>query len=170
VGRVVKTLVLLMLSVLLMIIPLFEGIGVNMQRHYMKKQLRENKLSSLTLDTLMISKQLQVELKIKKAGDEFDFLNNRYDLVTITELDNGKVQLIAVQDKFEKELLIALSKQMENPNSDDSKISILNCKWYYEESAKLYIGFKGNSTVWCNPWEYISIGFYHSIFRPPIFG
>jgi len=141
-----------------------------MQRHYMKKQLRENKLSSLTLDTLMISKQLQVELKIKKAGDEFDFLNNRYDLVTITELDNGKVQLIAVQDKFEKELLIALSKQMENPNSDDSKISILNCKWYYEDSALLFTGFNENTTLWYNSVESISIGYYHSIFRPPIFG
>ena len=153
-----------------MILPLFEGIGVNIQRHYMKKQLRENKLSSPTLDTLIISKELQAELMIKKAGDEFDYLNNRYDLVTISELDNGKVQLIVVQDKFEKQLLIELSKQMENPNSADSKISILKCKWYYEVSAKLFKGLKGNSTVLCNQLESISIGFYDSIFKPPIFG
>lgn len=159
-----------MLSVLLIILPLFEGIGVNIQRHYMKKQLRENKLSSLTLDTLIISKKLQTELMIKKAGDEFDFLNNRYDLVKISELNSGKVQLIVVQDKFEKQLLIELSKQMENPNSADSKISILKCKWYYEDSNKFFTGFRGNTTVWCNSLESISIGFYHSIFRPPIFG
>ena len=153
-----------------MLLPLFEGVGVNMQRHFMKKQLRENKLSSLHLDTLVITKSLQAELSIYKIADEFDYLNNRYDVVKIIELESDLVQLIVVQDKFEKQLLISLSKQMDNPNAPNSKISVLKCKWFFEnQEGYLKTEIESNNHI-----VYSQLGIYadyhSSIFRPPIFG
>lgn len=155
---------------LLMLLPLFEGVGVNVQRHYMKKQLRENKLSNLQLDTLYISKGLQAELNIFNVADEFDYLNNRYDVFEIHELESDLVQIIVVQDKFEKQLLISLSKQMENPNAPHSKNSILKCKWFIE-NLEINSQLKIEPNIFrVNSKKVFPIDYQWAIFRPPIFG
>ena len=164
-----KTL-LILVSMLLMLLPLFEGVGVNVQRHYMKKQLRENKLSKIQLDTLLISKDIQAELNIYHLADEFDYLNNRYDVVEVNDIESDLVRVIVVQDKFEKQLLISLSKQMENPNAPYSKISVLKCKWFFEnhEIKTKTENEPNNYSVYS---QFVNPTDYHlSIFRPPILG
>lgn len=154
---------------LLMLLPLFEGLGVNMQRHFMKKQLRENQISNLNLDTLVISKSLQAELNIYKIADEFDYLNNRYDVVEIKEIESDLVQVVVVQDKFEKQLLISLSKQMDHPNTPYSKISILKCKWFLEnQEGYLQAEIEPNNYIVYSQFV-IPTDYYSSIFKPPIF-
>ena len=155
---------------LLMLLPLFEGVGVNMQRHFMKKQLRGNRISSLQLDTLIISKSLQTELSIYKIADEFDYLNNRYDVVEINEIEFNLVRVIVIQDKFEKQLLISLSRQTNNPDFPNSKLSILKIKWFFEgKKANLNTEIEPNK-YWVYSQKIFPVKYHKLIFRPPING
>lgn len=154
----------------LMLLPLFEGVGVNVQRHYMKKQLRGNRLSSLQLDTLIISKSLQTELSIHKIADEFDYLNNRYDVVEIKEIEYNLVRVIVIQDKFEKQLLISLSRQTNNPDFPNSKLSILKIKWFFnDKKVNLNPEIEPNK-YWVHSQKVFPVEYHKSIFRPPING